>query len=119
MAPVEPVAASIEVEVALSTGPRSVTLVALTLPSGSTALAALRASGLAQGLPADQLDALQLSLGGKRCAPGHVLVDHDRVELLRPLIVDPKEARRQRYQRDGLKRAPRPTRPQRRRAAAP
>jgi putative ubiquitin-RnfH superfamily antitoxin RatB of RatAB toxin-antitoxin module len=28
------------------------------------------------------------------------LHDHDRVELTRPLTVDPKEARRLRYQRD-------------------
>jgi putative ubiquitin-RnfH superfamily antitoxin RatB of RatAB toxin-antitoxin module len=30
----------------------------------------------------------------------------DRVELYRPLTVDPKEARRLRYRRDGVKRRP-------------
>jgi putative ubiquitin-RnfH superfamily antitoxin RatB of RatAB toxin-antitoxin module len=33
------------------------------------------------------------------CEPGTVLRDRDRVEIYRALTVDPKEARRQRYQR--------------------
>jgi len=42
--------------------------------------------------------------GGRACDPDTVLGDDDRLELLRPLQVDPKEARRLRYRRDGLKR---------------
>ena len=36
---------------------------------------------------------------GEKAAPDQVLHDGDRVELLRPLVLDPKEARRRRAQK--------------------
>ena len=96
----------IQVEVAQATAPHRVERVALQLPAGTTALQALRASGLAQRLEADVLDNLVLALWGRACDPATVLRDRDRLELLRPLQVDPKEARRQRYRRDGLRKKP-------------
>lgn len=95
--------ALISVEVAYAAAPHQIDRVTLRLPAGSTALQALRASGLADRLGAAVLDTLTLGLWGRACEPGTVLRDRDRLELLRPLQVDPKEARRQRYRRDGLR----------------
>jgi hypothetical protein len=95
--------ALIDVELAWADGPHRVHRVALRLPAGSTALQALRASGVADRLAPAVLDGLTLGLWGRRCEPATVLRDHDRLELLRPLRVDPKEARRLRYRRDGLR----------------
>lgn len=93
----------IDVEVVHASAPHRVQRVPLQLPAGSTALDALRASGLTVALGAAVLDTLSLGLGGRRCEPTAVLRSGDRLELLRPLQVDPKEARRLRYRRDGLK----------------
>lgn len=101
----------IGVEVVYPAGPHQVLVCALRLPAGSTAAEALRASGLAQRLGAALLDTLTLGLWGRACAPDTVLRDRDRLELLRPLRVDPKEARRLRYRRDGLRKRVRPRRP--------
>jgi len=102
--------AEIRVEVVRADGPHRVDLRQLTLPHGATAIDALRASGLVTGWPAGQLDALRLGCWGRLCEPDRVLRDRDRVELYRPLQVDPKEARRLRYRRDGLKKRVKPPR---------
>jgi len=100
--------ALISVDVVYAAAPHQVDWVALRLPAGATAADALRASGFGPLLGADLLDRLSLGLWGRACAPDTVLRDQDRLELLRPLVVDPKEARRLRYRRDGLrKKAPR------------
>lgn len=62
--------------------------VALELEQGATVRAAL----LAAGLPLDQ----PVGVYGRRVTLDHVLADGDRVEVYRPLRVDPKEARRRR-----------------------
>jgi putative ubiquitin-RnfH superfamily antitoxin RatB of RatAB toxin-antitoxin module len=70
-------------------------LVALELAQGTTARQAAEASGL----PARHgLAAADLVLGnfGRRIAPDCPLRDGDRVEILRALAMDPKEARRRR-----------------------
>jgi putative ubiquitin-RnfH superfamily antitoxin RatB of RatAB toxin-antitoxin module len=59
----------------------------LRLAQGATASQAIEASGL----PAA---GLRTGIGGRVVAPGQVLRDGDRVELLRPLAADPNEARR-------------------------
>ena len=42
---------------------------------------------------------------GKQVAPEQVLRDNDRVELYRPLLTDPKAARRERFARQGARTA--------------
>jgi uncharacterized protein len=42
---------------------------------------------------------------GKKTNPDHVLRDLDRLEICRPLTVDPKVARRERFQKQGSSRA--------------
>jgi hypothetical protein len=88
----------LRVEVAYSPAPRQVQVVTLELAAGCSVADALRASGL--------LERHALALEGSCCGVwGRVqpldglLRDGDRVELYRPLSVDPKEARRLRYKR--------------------
>lgn len=64
----------------------------LDLPEAATVTDALAASGF------DQAGVAGYALFGERVAPGHGLRDGDRVELLRPLQVDPRQARRRRAQ---------------------
>lgn len=77
--------------------------VLLSLQEGATVADALRDSGLAA-----RHDTSQLAVGvwGVLAALSDGLRDRDRVELYRPLQVDPKEARRlrQQKQRGRLKR---------------
>ena len=70
----------------------------LSLPPDSSVAAAVRESGLAGRHPDLDLDALRSSVWGVARPRDHRLRESDRVELLRPLKVDPKEARRLRYQ---------------------
>jgi uncharacterized protein len=83
----------VRVEVAFSPAPRHVEVVAVMLAAGATVADALAASGL-PSRHGVALDTLRLSLWGRRCATSRVLRDGDRVECCRPLVVDPKQARR-------------------------
>lgn len=96
--------AEVAVEVVYAAAPHDVRQVSLRLRAGSTLADALRESRLLDGLAADQADALQAGIWGRAAALATPLRDGDRVELTRGLQVDPKEARRQRYRRDGVRR---------------
>jgi putative ubiquitin-RnfH superfamily antitoxin RatB of RatAB toxin-antitoxin module len=86
-------ALSVEVCYAQSTAQ---TLIALTLPTGSTVRDALDASGIAVRHPEIDLATVKVGIFGKLKPLDAVLADHDRVEIYRPLIVDPKLARQRR-----------------------
>ncbi|HEY4066712.1 MAG TPA: RnfH family protein [Burkholderiaceae bacterium] len=90
--------ANAELRVSVVFSPRAgeVDEVELRLPAGATVADALSASGMQARHPAHDLAALPVGLWGAFCERGDVLRDRDRVELYRPLRVDPKEARRQR-----------------------
>ncbi|MFM2187334.1 MAG: hypothetical protein RIR43_1906 [Pseudomonadota bacterium] len=112
MAPADPSGtatgnAALEVAVAYSPAPESVDLVHLQLPSGSTVADALRASGLLERHGLLLTDELVCGVWAKIHPLEHRLRDGDRVEVYRPLRVDPKEARRQRYRKEGKRRAER------------
>ena len=98
---------SLQIEVVYAAATQPLVHVQMRLPVGATLRDAVLASGVLSGLAAGMADQLQPGVWGRVQAWDHRLRDRDRVELYRPLTVDPKEARRQRYQRDGLKRAPR------------
>ena len=78
--------------------------IGLTLPAGSTVATALARSDVAVRIracgapPSGQgpLDGLSVAVFGRPAAPDDVLHDHDRVELLPALRVDPKVARQRR-----------------------
>jgi putative ubiquitin-RnfH superfamily antitoxin RatB of RatAB toxin-antitoxin module len=97
MASVE--AAALRVEVAYSAAPRQVACCALTLPPGSTVGDALQASGLLARHPRLEAERLRVGVWGRSVGRGEALHDGDRVEVYRPLQVDPKEARRLRQRR--------------------
>jgi putative ubiquitin-RnfH superfamily antitoxin RatB of RatAB toxin-antitoxin module len=80
---------TIRVEV-IRAWPRRHEEVLLALPDAATVADALLASGF------DQAGVDGYAVFGERATIDDVLSDGDRVELLRPLQMDPKEARRRR-----------------------
>lgn len=102
--------AVLDIEVVYAAGPHQVTRVALRLPVGATLTDAVRASRVLDGVATEVVDQLKAGVWGRLAPGGTLLRAGDRVELYRPLTVDPKEARRLRYRRDGggkkSKRAP-------------
>jgi uncharacterized protein len=98
--------AEIAVEVVYAAGPHDVRMAALSVRVGATVVDAIRQSGLLEGVDSMQIDALKPAIWGHAAEFDARLRDGDRVELTRGLLVDPKEARRQRYRRDGVRRTP-------------
>ncbi len=76
----------------------------LQLAAGATVAEAVQASGVLQR-HALALEGLKLGVWSKPREATSLLRDHDRVEIYRPLTVDPKEARRLRYKRHRDKQA--------------
>ena len=85
----------IDVEVAYAK-PEQQEIVALKMPEGTSAEQAIQASGLLNRFP--EIDGADLKVGifGSVCKLDQPLRQGDRVEIYRPLIHDPKEARRHR-----------------------
>lgn len=71
----------------------------LRLPEGSTAGAALATIARDEDGLQDFLEGRPLGIFARRVEPGHVLQEGDRLEIYRPLQLDPKEARRRRATR--------------------
>ena len=71
-------------------------VVSVSLEEGARAIDAVRASGMADRHPEIDATALVLGVFGRVLPPQALLQDGDRVEIYRPLIADPKEARRAR-----------------------
>ena len=70
------------------------------LPDGSTVEDAIRVSGLRAVFP--DMDTTHVGIHGEPVPVTTILRDRDRIEIYRPLQVDPKEVRRMRA---GKKRA--------------
>ena len=89
----------LRIEVVYCAQPGHTDRVSLQLPDGATLRDALATSGLQQRHAIAEASLLAGIWG--RVQPLHTpLRDLDRVEMYRPLQVDPKEARRLRYKRD-------------------
>lgn len=84
---------------------RQVLEISLQLESGCTVSQAIQNSKILQTIPAIELQALELGIWGKKVASSHLLQNGDRVELYRPLKVDPKVARRERFAKQGARTA--------------
>lgn len=80
-----------------SPSPRQVDQVDLRVAEGSTVADAVAASRLPQRYPEQQLGHLVVAVWGRLVPLDHAVRAGDRVEILRPLQVDPKESRRLRY----------------------
>lgn len=76
--------------------PEGADAVSIALPSGATAADAVQASGILQRHPEIDLGRQKLGVYGKVVDAAALLADGDRVEIYRPLAMDPKEARRRR-----------------------
>jgi putative ubiquitin-RnfH superfamily antitoxin RatB of RatAB toxin-antitoxin module len=104
---------TITVTVCFSPGPRQVRERHLTLPAGSTvaqALAAfltLKMESAASSSPDVDLacDSVSAGVWGRKASADQPLRDQDRVEIYRALKVDPKVARRERFVKQGVKKA--------------
>jgi uncharacterized protein len=77
----------------------------LDLGAGSTVLQGLQASGLAAEFPALDLGGLTVGIWGRKARLSQPLRDGDRIEVYRPLAVDPKVARRERFRKQGTRAA--------------
>lgn len=82
--------------------PRTVHEWELDLPEGCTVQEALLQAASVLHLAGSQQDPTwSVSVWGRKAHPDAVLRDGDRVEWLRPLRVDPKVARRERFGQQG------------------
>ncbi len=115
----------IKVTVVYSPAPRQVEELELVLPAGSTPHAALAALAALVALVAitnngskarwpelgsiedagDRGASWTLGIWARSASLDQVLRDKDRVEIYRPLLVDPKVARRERFAKQGAKKA--------------
>lgn len=93
--------ADLHIEVVYSPAAGEMKQINLQLPPNSSVRHALQ-----QAFPELVPDSLVAGVWGKLCALDDALRDRDRVEIYRPLLVDPKEARRQRYQSHRAKAKP-------------
>ena len=93
--------ADLHIEVAYSPAAGATKQVVLRLPLGSTVLQALQ-----EAFPELEPEHLVVGVWGRLRALSDTLRDKDRVEIYRALLVDPKEARRQRYQSHRAKAKP-------------
>ena len=85
--------ASVRVEVVCALADEQ-QVVLVEVEAGTTALDAVRASGLRV-----DLDSIRLGRFGREISAGERVADADRIEILRPLQVSPMEARRLRARR--------------------
>lgn len=102
----------IDIEVAYALPDRQ-RLISMRVPVGTTALEALLQSGLQNEFPEIQPESAEMGVfarhldGKANPLPGdYVLGPGDRVEVYRPLLLNPNEARRFRAARASMKRVP-------------
>ena len=88
-----------------SPAPRQVREWTLALPAGATVAQALAACGILEAFPELQSGRLMLGIWGRKTSLEHRLSEQDRIEIYRALRVDPKIARRERFNRQGAKSA--------------
>jgi putative ubiquitin-RnfH superfamily antitoxin RatB of RatAB toxin-antitoxin module len=89
----------IRVAVACTPQPGEAVEVAVEVDAGSSVLDAIRASGVLDRFAELDISSQWVGVWGRRCALETILSEGDRVEIYRPLAVDPKEARRRRARR--------------------
>ncbi|MGV8805669.1 MAG: RnfH family protein [Polaromonas sp.] len=97
--------APLNISVVYSPEPRQVRQWAVSLPSGATLAQALAACGIFEEFAHLRASPLSLGIWGLKTPLTQPLQDADRIEIYRELRVDPKVARRERFNRQGAKRA--------------
>lgn len=85
----------IDIEVAYATSEQQI-IIALKIPEDAAVDYAINASGLLNRFPEIDETDIKAGIFGNVCKLDRLLKQGDRIEIYRPLIHDPKEARRQR-----------------------
>jgi len=98
-------AVRLRVTVLYSAEPREVREWKVVLDVGSTVHQALESSGLTAEFPALDLRTAVIGIWGRKARLAQQLREGDRVEIYRPLTVDPKVARRERFRKQGARAA--------------
>ncbi len=88
----------ISIEVAYAT-PQRQKILSLEVPTGCTVREAILASGIIESFPEIDLKQQAVGVFSKLVTLETALEEHDRIEIYRELIADPKEARRQRAEK--------------------
>ena len=91
------VADEIRVEVVYALPARQ-RLLTIQVPLGTTVAEAVRRCGILSEFPEIDLARASVGIFSRRVSLGHVLRADDRIEIYRPLLADPKSARRTRAQ---------------------
>ncbi|WP_040452833.1 RnfH family protein [Hydrocarboniphaga effusa] len=84
--------------------PARIWRVRLQLAGDATVGEAIEASGLAAEFPELDVQTSAIGIFSRPCGLQDGLRDGDRIEIYRPLIHDPKDARRSRARREGRRR---------------
>lgn len=85
----------IDVEVAFAK-PNEQLVIAIKLTVGSSVCVAINQSGLLERYPEIDLAVMKCGIFGKVCTLEKIVEEGDRVEIYRPLLQNPMDARRQR-----------------------
>jgi putative ubiquitin-RnfH superfamily antitoxin RatB of RatAB toxin-antitoxin module len=85
----------IMVEVAYAL-PEEQVIISIKVPTKSEVKQAIEKSGIQKKFPSIDLSKNKVGIFGKKTTLDHPLKDRDRIEIYRPLILDPKEMRRKR-----------------------
>jgi uncharacterized protein len=93
------------VVVCWSPAPRQVLEWVVELPPGSSVSDALAASGFGAASGLRDFTQVDTGIWGRRCRGDRLVREGDRVEVYRPLTVDPKVARRERFRKQGARAA--------------
>ena len=85
----------IMVEVAYAL-PEEQVIISIRVPTKFNVKQAIERSGVQKKFPSIDLSKNKVGIFGKKTTLDHPLNDRDRIEIYRPLILDPKEMRRKR-----------------------
>lgn len=96
---------SIRAVVMYSPAPRQVHEWRVVLAPGATVLQALQASGVQAAFPDLDLREAAIGVWGHKAGLKQLVRQGDRLEIYRPLKVDPKLARRERFRKQGTRAA--------------
>ncbi|WP_299079669.1 RnfH family protein [uncultured Paraglaciecola sp.] len=88
----------ISLEVVYGT-PQQQALLEVVVEQGTTVEQAILASGIVKHFPEINLEVLKVGIWNRTCKLSDLPKKGDRIEVYRPLIADPKEARRRRAEK--------------------
>ena len=76
--------------------PEEQVIISIKVPTIFNVQQAIEKSGIQKKFPSIDLSKNKVGIFGKKITLDHLLKDRDRIEIYRPLILDPKEMRRKR-----------------------